>query len=482
MAAKRKRRTFLPHQKKGFDLARTRTRFPLFWEMRLGKTLLTIRWVETLQPPPEKILVVAPLSVLEVWEKELKLEGVRQYQIALLLGSAEQRLLKLIEMQNAKWFLVNYEGLLQRRRPGENRSRPIASEITKMPWHCVILDESTRIRNPRADITKVVQNELGSVPYRTILSGLPNPESALDFFEQMKFINGSFLDCDTYWSFRQRYFQQLYGRWEWVPLKGTISLIKEAVAPFSLTRKQARMGAAKVFETRRVNLPSKMRKLYERAENEYALGLQETLYAPVQRTWCLRIAGGVVYNSEDDEILATSHHKVDELISLLLGELKNQRIVVFFRFNAEINLVAEKLRKKKLEFVIINGSVSRSERIKRRAQIQYSNGTALILCQTRCVQFGLDFSFCPTAIYFSNWDDYEIRAQSEDRIIHPKKKEPSLYIDLVTRESVDEDILDALKDKEANAIVFKSKLIQVFKERRKDLIDEIKKRRKARTT
>jgi hypothetical protein len=39
------------------------------------------------------------------------------------------------------------------------------------------------------------------------------------------------------------------------------------------------------------------------------------------------------------------------------------------------------------------------------------------------------------------------RVQTEDRILSLKKKTPLLYVDLVVKDSVDEDVLDLLKDK-----------------------------------
>ena len=78
----------------------------------------------------------------------------------------------------------------------------------------------------------------------------------------------------------------------------------------------------------------------------------------------------------------------------------------------------------------------------------------IICAQGRCGQYGLDWSVADTAIYYSNWYDGEIRQQSEDRIVHPKKKEPLLYIDLVAEDSIDEEVVAILKRKKLNAREF----------------------------
>ena len=52
----------------------------------------------------------------------------------------------------------------------------------------------------------------------------------------------------------------------------------------------------------------------------------------------------------------------------------------------------------------------------------------------------------------------EKRAQSEDRIIHPVKQEPLLYIDLVTEGTIDEIVVDALQDKSISAQILTARL------------------------
>ncbi len=65
----------------------------------------------------------------------------------------------------------------------------------------------------------------------------------------------------------------------------------------------------------------------------------------------------------------------------------------------------------------------------------------------QCGKFGLDLSAASTAIYYSNGFSHEDRAQSEDRIEHLRKREPLLFVDLVTRGSTDRTVLSLLRQK-----------------------------------
>jgi len=59
-----------------------------------------------------------------------------------------------------------------------------------------------------------------------------------------------------------------------------------------------------------------------------------------------------------------------------------------------------------------------------------------------------------TAIYYSNYYSFEMRTQSEDRIIHPLKQTPLLYVDLVTENTIDEDVVEILQTKKLRAVGF----------------------------
>ena len=74
-----RRRRLRPYQEQGVAYA-NRIRNPaLFFQMRLGKTLPTIRWAKSLKPRNPRAglraLVVAPSGALGSWTRELELEG-----------------------------------------------------------------------------------------------------------------------------------------------------------------------------------------------------------------------------------------------------------------------------------------------------------------------------------------------------------------------------------------------------------------------
>ena len=329
------------------------------------------------------------------------------------------------------------------------------------PWDCIILDESTFIRNPKAIRTKMCRKQFKHITYKAILSGLPDPESVFDYYEQMAFLNNEFLGCDNFWKFRLKYFHQGYTQWDWIPNKNSISKIKQAVNEnaYVLTRKQAKIGSKKIYEVRFVELSSGLYSAYNKLEKEFALGEAETKWILTKGIWLARLSGG-----QPDQNEFCSDHKLKELMSLLQGELLREQIVIWFRFNRELDRVQKELLLNKISHEKITGK----QPIEKRQTIQklfQKNRFRILLMQLKCGKFGVDYSTASTAIYYSNSFEYEERSQSEDRIISPKKKEPVLILDLPTKNTIDEDIYKALRTKGISSKIFKSKLIKNLKER-----------------
>lgn len=469
-------RTPMPHQSKALDYAYPKRKTAFFMEMRLGKSLVAVRWAfDKCEDYNARVLIVAPVSVLPVWEDELLDEGIERSKIHYLLGTKKQRLkISSPDQIDNGWFLVNYEGL---------RSCP---ELFEHFWRVVILDESTKIRSPKAAITKLCCDKLDYVPYKSILTGLPNPESSMDYFSQFKFLNGSFMGFDNFWKWRAHFFHQGYTAWQWVPNKGTLDLIKAEVhkLAFVMNRKQAKVGPKKVYEKRFVHMTNEQKRLYEDIDEKFAYDFKEykieTKWAPVKHSWMLTLANGFLPRElikvptaipnkfkieELRPVTFISDVKFKELLNLLEGELKNDKVIVWFRFNHELEHSAKLLDNAGITYGKIRGSTPFEDRRRVCNDFQRASNPRVILAQFKCGKFGINSSVASTAIYFSNSFEMEDRAQSEDRIVHAKKEGSVLYIDLVTKDTVDEDLVETLRDKNTTAKLFQSSLISKWKER-----------------
>jgi SNF2 family DNA or RNA helicase len=447
-------RKLRPYQEKALSYLQENGGGALFMEMRLGKTIVCIRYVHGLQgsqPTSGRSvsLVVAPVEGLWAWKRELALEGEEP---TVLVGSRAQRLRLLWGHPNQQWFLINYEGFLS-----------IQEEIKKKRWNFCILDESRRIANPKSKTTKALLRWNNWDMTRIALAGEPAPESSLEYFTQYAFLNGEFCGCKNYWQFRNNFFHELAPH-EWVPIPGRLDRLKKAIQEnaFFLTRKQAGLRNNKIYETRALKFPPSIQKMYEEIKRDFLLTLDHkvvatTKWVPVQYIWLQQLSSGFL----GDKFLWDG--KIKALFELLNGELKNEQVVVWYKFNAPLFETSRWLHFQGIDHRKIVGEESRDSR-EASIDLFRAGGVRILLCQVKCGKSAIDLSNSSTAVYFSNSHSLEERIQSEDRILNPAKHEPLLYLDLITEGSVEEDIVELLRDKKCEAQYFRSRLLNKLRQ------------------
>lgn len=479
----------LPHQQPAFDWAVERSRIALFLEMRLGKTVVTTKWVE--HHRLKRVLLIAPWNTLvgnRNWEGHLRNEGHRTTMLCDMdrddrEGAARwtwQRGIVdcikddgfarpgdttsgLVRRPATGWFLIHYEGLR------------VTPELLDLPWDGVVVDESTRIRNPKAIVTKLLLART-DIEHRAILSGLPNPEDPLDFFAQFQFLLGHFDGWTNFWAYRATKFMQGSQGWDWYPKTGTRESIKQFVHSNSyiLSRAKANVGSTKVYETRTVAMGAAQKKALREVAKKWAYGDKEAKHAPVRDMWMQRIAGGFApTNGEDDTPQLIDDGKIRLLHEVLTEELPQASVVVWFRFNAEIDAVYDfvQSRKRKSERVScerVHGGLDIPKSDRAVIQDRFQEGkTRVLLLQVLLGRFGWDLSRADDEIYYSNTYEFETRSQSEDRIIHPKKTNTVRVIDLVTIGSPDEDVVESLGEKKTDSHRYRKELAGAVIERLK---------------
>lgn len=444
-----------PQQVDALAYAKDRDEIALFMEMRMGKTSAAIKWVQA--RGYARVLLVAPLSILPGrlgWVGALNEHSVVPH--ALFGLPPEDRVARaewqwgrssdgpgLVRRRPQGWFLIGHDAV---------RAEP---RVLDLPWDCIIVDESTIIRNPKADITKLLLTSTGHIRGRAILSGLPNPEHELDVVCQFLFLQGTYLGfaggVEAFWKFRHACWQPGAFEYDWVPKAGVRKRMKEHLhrEAFVATRKQYNVGSPKVREQRTVPMNRAQQKALREIEKDFAYADTETKWAPVVHAWMQRVAGGFT-PLEPHELINDA--KLRLLADLLTQDYRREPVVVWFRFNAEIDAALRWLRKyaPKRRVGIAYGECTLTERA--TVQEQFHSGKLdTLLIQASLGKFGWNLSPADVAIYYSNTYDHEVRSQSEDRIIHIDKTHPVTILDLVTEGSPDEDVVEAICDKRLNA-------------------------------
>lgn len=431
--------------------------FGLLFEMGCGKTLtaIAIAGAGYQMGKVERLLIVAPTSVVAVWPKELQEYAKFKYTCKTLLGEKKQRIKQIDDLlkfpfKALKVAVINYESTW---RP------EILEKLKEFDADMVIADESQRIKTYDAAQSKAM-HELGDqARYKLILSGTPVQTAAIDIWSQYRFLDKTVFG-DNFFKFRGRYaIMGGYGNKKIVGYKDLEGLIKkEHSIAFRVTKDEALDLPEQTFETRKIRFNQKEKNLYERIKKDSYAELDGGghITATTVLTRLLRLqqlAGGFLVQDDAQKPQLVSRAKLDALADIIEDYVigSGKKLVIFARFIAEVKAImelADKVLPKELKQVAIYGDIKKEDRGDIVKQFQEDPKTVLFIGQIDTAGTGITLTAADTCVYYSKNFNYATYSQSLSRIHRIGQRNCCTYIDLEIEGTIDELISKALSRKE----------------------------------
>lgn len=431
--------------------------FGLLFEMGCGKTLtaIAIAGAGYQMGKVERLLIVAPTSVVAVWPKELQEYAKFKYTCKTLLGEKKQRIKQIDDLlkfpfKALKVAVINYESTW---RP------EILEKLKEFDADMVIADESQRIKTYDAAQSKAM-HELGDqARYKLILSGTPVQTAAIDIWSQYRFLDKTVFG-DNFFKFRGRYaIMGGYGNKKIVGYKDLEGLIKkEHSIAFRVTKDEALDLPEQTFETRKIQFNQKEKNLYERIKKDSYAELDGGghITATTVLTRLLRLqqlAGGFLVQDDAQKPQLVSRAKLDALADIIEDYVigSGKKLVIFARFIAEVKAImelADKVLPKELKQVAIYGDIKKEDRGDIVKQFQEDLKTVLFIGQIDTAGTGITLTAADTCVYYSKNFNYATYSQSLSRIHRIGQRNCCTYIDLEIEGTIDELISKALSRKE----------------------------------
>ncbi len=442
------------HQLKGYNLAcrsmgiigynSVSPGFALLMEMGTGKTITSIAIVGKayLTGKIKRLLILAPKSIVAVWEDEFSKFADFPYSLSVLTGTSAKKTeqLKTILHKGLEVAVVNYDSV------------PLI-EKELAAWHpdFLICDESSKIKNPTAKMSKATYRIAKVCKYSLILTGTPIQNNPLDFFSQYKVLDDRIFG-KSFYAFKNEYavlgtYNQPIG-WRKLP-----ELVKKAHSiAFRVTKAEALDLPDTIDEIRPITLEDKAQKLYKAFVKESYMELSKgEVTATNILTRLLRlqqITGGFIRPDEESEryeqISSAKLNALEDIIDTAISE--NKKLVVIARFIPEIREICRMLDQKKIKYAHICGEVK--DRAAEVDAFQNNPDCMIFVGQLQTVSMGLTLTAASTMVFYSlsyNFADY---SQAKARIHRIGQKNNCLYIHLVVKNTVDETVLKALEQKE----------------------------------
>ena len=413
--------------------------------MGTGKTITSIGIAGALYLSGNihRVLVVAPLSILGVWEDEFAKFADFRYTLAVLTGSGTKKADTLRHLTGSplQVAVVNYESAWR-----------LEKGILAWKPDLIIADEGHKIKTHNIAASKAMHRIGAQAAYRLLLTGTVITNKAIDVFSQYKFLNPAIFG-QSFYSWRNRYFDMRgYGNHTPV-LKRSMEqdlMRRLHCIAYRATKAECLDLPETTDIVRYVDLEPVAVKLYrDLVKESYAeLGQSEVTVTNIL-TRLLRLSqltGGFLGDDEGNAPQRVSTAKMaalEDIVDEVTQEGK--KLVVIARFVPEIRAICQMLEKHGIGYSCIMGEVkNRDEQV---AAFQNAPDTQVFVGQIATAGLGITLTAASTMVFYS--EDYSMSnfEQAKARIHRVGQKENCTYLYLVARGTVDEKVLKALRDK-----------------------------------
>lgn len=424
-------------------------------DMGMGKTATTLSAINELmfdRYEVSKVLVIAPLRVANtVWSDEIEQwEELRHLRYAKIVGTPKQRRAAL--ETDADIYIVNREilpWLVQQCSP-------------YFKWDMVVIDELSSFKSWQSKRFKAF---MAMRPYmkRVVgLTGTPSSNGLMDLFAEFKVIDSGERLGRFIGEYRSRYFDE--GRrngnivYEYIPMDYAECQIYDKIDDITISMKAMDyLDMPELISTKKVvHLTDKETDNYKRFKKDYVLsdledGEVTAANAASLSNKLVQMANGAVY-SDDHQVVSLHDQKLDTLEDIIEAA-NGEPVLVAYWFKHDLQRIEERLAKLKVQGTVLKTEQDIREWNKGNIRVgllhpaSAGHGLNLQKGGHHLVWFGLTWSL-------------ELYQQTNARLWRQGQQAETVVIQhIVTEGTIDEEILKALENKDAQ----QSRLIEAVK-------------------
>lgn len=415
----------------------------LFLDMGMGKTVSSLTAIDNLLflGDTDKVLVIAPKRVAEdTWSTEIeKWNHLRNLKISTILGTPKQRIesverdadIYVTNRENVVWLVDNY--------------------FKSWKWDTCIIDELSSFKSSKAKRFRALKKVRPYFKRIIGLTGTPAPNSLIDLWPQVYLLDGGQRLGETITGYRERYFtpgdRNQFVVFNYNLKDGAEDAIHNRISDIciSMKAKDYLDLPERIDNKIYIDLPKKVKDQYKELEKELIIQLDNeditATNSAVLTGKLLQMCNGAVY-SEDKEVVEVHDEKLNALMDII--EAANGKpVLVFYSFKHDLTRIQEFLKKNKLKGQELEGS----EDIKK-----WNNGEIpILLLHPASAGHGLNLQYGGNiVVWFGLTWSLELYQQANARLHRQGQKETVIIHHIIARDTVDEDVIKALTNKEVN--------------------------------
>lgn len=428
-----------PHsyQKYATDFIEKNPIAALLLDMGLGKTSITLTAINNLlfdYFDVHRVLVIAPLRVAKnTWPEEIeKWSHLSNLKYSVVVGTEKERISALKE--NADIYIINRENI------------PWLIEKSKLPFEfdMVVIDELSSFKNYSSKRFKSLMKVRPKVKRIIGLTGTPSSNGLMDLFAEFKILDmgvrlGRFIG-----QYRNVYFtpDKMNGPivYSYKPLPSAEKIIYEKISDITISMKATdHLKMPELIECETVvQMSEKENKSYTTLKKELVLSILDgeitAANAASLSNKLSQLANGAIY-LEDKEFVTIHDRKLDALEDLI-ESANGKPLLVAYWFKHDLERIKERLEVREIKI---------SKDIK-----DWNDGKIPIaVIHPASAGHGLNLqSGGSTLVWFGLTWSLELYQQTNARLYRQGQNDTVVIHHIITKDTIDEDILKALKRKD----------------------------------
>lgn len=436
---------YIPHdyQKTAYEFILTHQKAGLMLDMGLGKTVTTLTAINELmfnRFEISRVLVIAPKRVAEdTWSRESeKWDHTKHFQVSKILGSAAEREkainadadIYIINRENVKWLVDCF------------RAKRM------WPYDMIVIDELSGFKSCSSRRFRALKVVMPLVKRVVGLTGTPTPNGLMDLWSQIYLLDRGERLGKTVTGYRDRYFnpgmRNGYAVYTWTPKPEAETAIRNKISDIciSMSAEDYLTLPERLDNIVEVKMSEKELKIYKDFEREQLMKLDEdstvlALTAAAVSNKLLQMANGSVYDT-DKKPVHIHDRKLEALEDII--EFSQGPVLVFYNFRHDYDRLMERFEKLK------------PGELKTSADISNWNAgkIKLLLAHPASVGHGLNIQAGGSIIvWFGLTWSLELYQQANARLYRQGQTRNVIIHHLVTSGTIDEDVMKALKRKNA---------------------------------
>ena len=402
-------------------------------DMGLGKTVQTLALLVE-RAPDGPALVVAPTSVVANWAEEAR-RFAPTLRVRSLVGTAGSRARLLEEPAPFDLYLTTY-GVLQND----------IDALAEVPWHSAVLDEAQAIKNPTAKRARAARRLRAD--FRLVTTGTPIQNNLMDLHSLFAFTNPGLLGSTE--RFRHHFGLPIERDGD----EDARARLRRVIAPFVLRRLKSEVIEDLPERTEialHVEMSAAETALYETIRQRAVAELDSP--APQEgdgqrririlahltrlRLACCnpRLVLDAGISAPGSSKLATFAATLDELLA------NRHKVLVFSQFVTHLKLVEEYLRGAGVAYQYLDGATPAKSRAERIAAFQAGAGDVFLI-SLKAGGVGLNLTAADYVIHMDPWWNPAVEDQASDRAHRIGQTRPVTIYRLITKGTVEEQIVD----------------------------------------